>query len=303
MKPTPRIGIAGMGRMGQAMAGRVLEAGLGLTVFNRTPERCRPMAERGATVADSPADLAAAADVIITMVSSGAAAEELATGEDGLLASADGKVWAEMSTIGPEKAIELGRKAARAGVGFADAPVSGSVSVAEAGQLTVMMGGSPDDVRRLEPALSPFSRISYHLGGIGAGAAMKLAVNVMIASSAHVISEALVLAESAGITRELAYEVIADSAVASPFVKYKQAAFLDPENEPVAFSLDLMRKDLALAESLGSRAGVPMLAAEAAGEAMRAAAESEGGDRDLVAVADSLRRISRQSKRNEVTDG
>jgi 3-hydroxyisobutyrate dehydrogenase/2-hydroxy-3-oxopropionate reductase len=115
----------------------------------------------------------------------------------------------------------------------------------------------------------------------------------MIASAAHATSEALVLAEGAGIAREDAYEVIASSALASPFVDYKRAAFLDPDGTPTAFALDLMAKDLALALGLGERGGVPLLAASAAAQAVAIAAGLEGGEEDLVRIADALRRVAR----------
>ena len=121
---------------------------------------------------------------------------------------------------------------------------------------------------------------------------MKLAVNVMIASSTVAISEALVLAEAAGIERADAYEVIAAGALASPFVDYKKTAFLDPDGTPPAFALDLMRKDLKLALEQGEAAGLPLFGAGAAAEAVTVAAGLEGGDEDLVRVADALRRIA-----------
>ena len=135
------------------------------------------------------------------------------------------------------------------------------------------------------------------LGPAGAGAAMKLAVNLLIASTTHAVSEALVLAERSGIGRERAYDVIAGGAVASPFIEYKRAAFLDPEGEPPAFALDLMRKDLRLARELGESHGIPMLSAESSDEAMALAADLLGGDRDLVAVADGLRETADQNSK------
>jgi 3-hydroxyisobutyrate dehydrogenase-like beta-hydroxyacid dehydrogenase len=137
------------------------------------------------------------------------------------------------------------------------------------------------------------TKAHFHLGGSGAGAAMKLAVNAMIAATTVAISEALVLAEAAGIERADAYEVIAAGAIGSPFVEYKKAAFLDPDGIPPAFALDLMRKDLRLALEQGDAAGLPLVGAGASAEVMTLAAGLEGGDEDLVRVADALRRIAR----------
>jgi 3-hydroxyisobutyrate dehydrogenase-like beta-hydroxyacid dehydrogenase len=156
-----------------------------------------------------------------------------------------------------------------------------------------MVGGEAAAFERGRPVLAAMSKAQFHLGPSGAGAAMKLGLNVMIASAAHATSEALVLAEGAGIAREDAYEVIASSALASPFVDYKRAAFLDPDATPTAFALDLMAKDLALALGLGERGGVPLLAAAAASQAVAIAAGLEGGEQDLVRIADALRRVAR----------
>lgn len=287
------VGFAGIGRMGLPMARNLLAAGFPLTVFNRTEERCQSLLEAGAELAPSPADMASVTEVVVTMVSDAEAARSLVAGPAGILHGAGpGLVLVEMSTIGPTAARELAALAFERGVSMVDAPVSGSTSVAEAAALTVMAGGEEDAYERALPVLRAMSKAQFHLGPSGSGAAMKLALNVMIASTTHALSEALVLAESAGIERREAYRVVAESALASPFVAYKEAAFLDPDGVPPAFALDLMRKDLALACELGEQAGIPMLAAATAAGAMTLAAGLEGGEEDLVRVADALRRIA-----------
>jgi 3-hydroxyisobutyrate dehydrogenase-like beta-hydroxyacid dehydrogenase len=287
------VGFAGIGRMGLPMAQNVLAAGFPLTVYNRSAERCEPLRGAGAAVAETPAELARECNVVVTMVADAAAAREVIDGPDGVLrAAVPGLVLVEMSTIGPNAARALASAAAVHGVAMIDAPVSGSTSVAEAAQLTAMVGGERAAFERAGPVLEAMTKAQFHLGPSGAGAAMKLALNVMIASAAHSISEALVLAERSGIEPESAYEVIASSALASPFVAYKRDAFIDPEGTPTAFALDLMRKDLALAVALGQESRLPMLAASAAAEAMTLAAGLEGGDEDLARVAQALRRIA-----------
>jgi 3-hydroxyisobutyrate dehydrogenase/2-hydroxy-3-oxopropionate reductase len=179
-----------------------------------------------------------------------------------------------------------------------DAPVSGSTAVAEAAALVSMVGGDEAALERARPVLEAMTKAHFHLGGAGAGAAMKLGVNVMIASQTVAISEALVMAEAAGIERSDAYEVIAAGALASPFVEYKKAAFLDPDGTPPAFALDLMRKDLKLALEQGEAAGAPLFGATASAEAMTVAAGLEGGEADLAKVADALRRIAAGPPKN-----
>jgi 3-hydroxyisobutyrate dehydrogenase-like beta-hydroxyacid dehydrogenase len=278
--------------MGLPMARNVLEAGFPLTVFNRTPERCGPLVEAGATLAATPAELARAADVVITMVADGDAVRALLEGPDGLLAgAAPGLVLAEMSTIGPLAARELAALCADHEVAMIDAPVSGSIAVATAGQLTILVGGEEAALERARPVLDAMSKAVLHLGPSGAGAAMKLGLNLIIGATVMSVSEALVLAEASGIEREAAYDAIAASVVGSPYVQYKRDAWVDPDGTPTAFTLELMRKDLALALELGAAAGVPLLATSAAAEGTTLAIGLEGGEEDQVRVADALRRV------------
>lgn len=290
---TARVGFLGIGRMGLPMARNLLAAGFPLTVYNRTAERCRPLAEAGARVAASPREVAAATDVAVTMVADAAAVRALLDGPDGLLAGAGpGLVLAEMSTIGPLAARELAALCGERGVAMVDAPVSGSTAVAEAAGLAVMAGGEEEAFERSRPVLAAMSKAQFHLGPSGAGAAMKLGLNLIVAATTVSLSEALVLAERAGVDRAAAYEVIGASAVASPFVDYKRAGFLDPDGAPTAFALELMAKDLELARQLGERDGVPLSGAAGSATAVGLAAELEGGGEDLVRVADALRRVA-----------
>jgi 3-hydroxyisobutyrate dehydrogenase-like beta-hydroxyacid dehydrogenase len=288
-----KVAFVGIGRMGLPMAGNVLRAGHELTVFNRTPERCDPLRDDGATVARSAAEAARDAEVLVTMLADPAAVESQILGDERVLDDApEGLVWLEMSTIGPTAARRFAARAADTGVEMLDAPVSGSIALAGAATLVSMVGGSEAALERARPVLEAMTRAHFHLGPSGAGAAMKLGLNVMIAANTVAISEALVIAEDAGIARADAYEVIAAGAVASPFVDYKRDAFIDPDGTPPAFALDLMRKDLRLALEQAEAAAVPLFGATASAEAMTVAAGLEGGGADLVKVADALRRIA-----------
>ena len=275
----PRVALIGLGRMGRPMAAALLRAGFPLTVYNRTPRELD-----GPEIASSPAEAAARADVLITMVSDAAAAREVLAGVD-----RRGLIVCEMSTIGPAAARELAARMVQRGIAMLDAPVSGSVASAEAGTLTVIAGGPRDAFERARPVFAAFSKRQLWLGPSGAGAAMKLAMNGMIAASAQMIAEALVVAEHAGIERAAAYDAIVASAVGSPFVDYKREAFLD-DDAPPAFSLDQMRKDLALV----LEQGVPVEVFAAADRAMARAQELLGGDADIAAVAAALRQTIRE---------
>lgn len=286
-----RVAFVGIGRMGLPMARNVAGAGHELTVYNRTASRCAPLRDVGAALAASAAEAVRDAEILVTMLSDPPAVEEL-LGADLLADAAEGLVWLEMSTIGPTAARRFAARAAEAGVEMLDAPVSGSTAAAEAATLASMVGGSEAALERARPVLKAMTKAHFHLGPSGTGAAMKLAVNVMLASQTVAIAEALVMAEVAGIERADAYDVIAASALASPFVDYKRDAFLDPDGTPPAFALDLMRKDLRLALEQGAAAGLPLLGAGASEAAVTLAAGLEGGEEDLVRVADALRRVA-----------
>jgi len=273
--------------MGRAMALNVLAAGFPLVVWNRTAERCAPLVEAGATAVADPSALASA-DVVVTMVSDAGAARAVLV-DSGLLAELrPGSVVLEMSTIGPTAAVELAAEAARNDVRLLDAPVSGSVSVAEAAQLFSMVGGDPGAYELAAPVLDAMTKGHVLLGSSGAGAAMKVAVNAMIAVTNESVAETLALAERFGIERELAYDVLAGGALASPFVLYKRGAFLRPDTEPVAFTAALMRKDTALAKDLAARLGVRIPAAAAAAEMLEEAVAAGLADADMASVLSLL---------------
>jgi 3-hydroxyisobutyrate dehydrogenase-like beta-hydroxyacid dehydrogenase len=171
-----------------------------------------------------------------------------------------------------------------------DAPVSGSVASVEQGALTVMAGGTGDAMAKARPVLETLATRVYETGGLGSGAATKLAVNTIVHAVSVAVAEALVLAEKAG--GATAYEVFANSVVGSPFIEYKQAAFLNPEETPVDFPLDLVAKDLDLILGLAERVGVDMVQGTATRAVTENAIEAGIGDRDMSAVADYLRGLS-----------
>ena len=269
--------------MGFPMARNVLRAGFPLLVWNRTAERSAPLVEQGAEAVAGPVSLAGA-NVVVTMLTDGRAAHSVLV-ESGLLEKLrPGSVVLEMSTIGPAAVAELVAHARRHDVDLLDAPVSGSVSVAEAAQLFAMVGGDPDAYERAAPVLDAMTKGHVLLGPSGAGAAMKLAVNAMIAVTNESIAETLVLAERFGIERERAYDVLAGGVLASPFLLYKRAAFLHPDTEPVAFTTGLMRKDLALAEDLAAELGARLPTVAAAAGVLDDALRDGLGDADFASV-------------------
>lgn len=285
------VGFLGLGSMGLPMAANIAAAGFPLVVWNRTASKSQTLAAgNGVRVAASPATLAAEADVVVTMVSDGDVLLDLYAGSGAMAGSLrPGTVCVDMSTISPGQAAALASVMAGAGCSFVDAPVSGSVALAEAGTLTVMAGGSARDVEAVQPVLEAVSARTYHMGPVGSGATIKLAVNSIVYGLGQAVSEALVLAEAAGIERARAYEVFANSAVAAPFVHYRQEAFLKPGQVPVAFRMVLARKDLDLALELAGSVGAALPQSELNRMVVGEAIGAGYGDHDMSAVAEYLR--------------
>jgi len=281
--------------MGRAMARALAAAGFEVVCWNRTPAAAIALAaELGGRSEAHPADVARTADVCVSMLADGPAVEAVYGGPDGLLAGArPGNVLVDASTVPPSTIRQFAAAARGAGAGILDAPVSGSVSLAESGGLTIMAGGATADLDRARPVLDALAKTVFHLGPLGSGAAMKLAVNTVIFGLNEALAEGLVLAEAAGIDRALAYDVLAASAVGAPYVGYKRAAFLEPETAPVAFSLDLAAKDLRLIAALAAELGIPVPQAASNLAVIAAAAAADRGDRDFSAVAEHLRGSAR----------
>jgi 3-hydroxyisobutyrate dehydrogenase-like beta-hydroxyacid dehydrogenase len=287
----PRVAVVGAGRMGAAMVGTLCRAGVEVVVYNRTRAKADAAAEgTEAAVAATAREAAASAQVVLSSLADDAAVGAAYTGRDGIVAGLQpGAVVCEASTIDPGTVRRLRPLVEDRGASLLDTPVSGSVSTVEAGQLTIMAGGDPAVLERVRPVLDPLAKQIFHVGELGAGAVMKLAVNSVLHGLNLAVAEALVLAERAGVERSAAYEVFAASAIAAPFVHYKREAFEHPGRPPVAFSLDLVAKDLDLILALAAQAGAPMEQAAANSRVAEAAVAAGLGDHDLSELATYLR--------------
>ena len=277
------------------MVGTLRRAGFDVVAWNRDRGKCHAVAHTsGAEVAEGAAEAASAADVAITSLADDAAVEAVyADAVEGFHA---GQVVLEMSTIAPETVRKVARSVQGRGATMLDAPVSGSVPVVERGELLIMVGGDPDALERARPVLEALSSTIIHVGELGTGATMKLAVNALVHGLAVALSESLVLAERAGVERTTAYEVFASGAAAAPFVLYKRAAFERPDETPVAFSLELVAKDLDLILALAQRVGAPMPQADTNRDEVRSALAAGMGKRDMSALAGYLRGIERYDR-------
>lgn len=294
--PETTVAILGTGRMGAAMAERLAGQGVAVVVYNRSAERAAALSERiGARIASSPAEAAAAADVTISMVADDDAVRALFEGPDGVAAGIrPGSVAIDCSTVLPDTIRAVAGAVRARGAGILDGPVSGSVASTLAGELTIMVGGQAADLERAQLVLDRLARRVFHLGPLGTGAAMKLAVNTLIFGLNGAVSEGLLLAERNGIDRALAYEVLAASAAGAPFVGYKRASFVEPETTPVAFSLALAAKDLRLIAALAEASGTAMPQAAVNLAVINAAEGTIGEDADFSTVASHLRQEGRR---------
>jgi 3-hydroxyisobutyrate dehydrogenase-like beta-hydroxyacid dehydrogenase len=285
------VAILGTGRMGSAMARSLARAGHSLVLFNRSMDKAEGLAtEIGATTAPSAAAAVAASSAAISMVADEAAVAALYRGRGGVLEGVTpGCTLIEMSTVAPRVVRGLDGEVRERGGAILDAPVSGSVTLAEAGQLTIMVGGHADDLERVRDVLQGMAAAIFHLGPLGSGATIKLAVNAIVFGLNQALAESLVLAERAGVDRAAAYGVFAASAIAAPYVKYKQAAFTDPEATPPAFSLKLAAKDLELVLELAGEAHARMDQAESNLTLVLEAIAAGAAEADLSWMAEHLR--------------
>lgn len=284
------VAFIGTGRMGAAMVRRISDAGFSVTVYNRTRAKAEALASAKVSVADTARDAVSGADAVLVSLADDAAVRAAYEGSDGLIAGlSDGVVVADTSTVAPGTPRALEEQVRAAGAVLLDTPVSGSVPTVEQGGLTIMAGGDAAALDRVRPVFEPIAARVVHLGGLGAGATMKLVVNSIVHALNVALSEALVLAERSGIDREAAYDVIAASAVGAPYVHYKRAAFLDPDGTPVAFALDLVAKDLELAAALAGDSGAASTQLAANRQIVDAAIKAGFGSADISAVAEYLR--------------
>jgi 3-hydroxyisobutyrate dehydrogenase-like beta-hydroxyacid dehydrogenase len=280
----PHVAVLGLGRMGAPIARRLLDAGVPLTVWNRSPDRAAPLATTGARLGASPADAARDADVVITMLADPAAVEAVLHGDHGALgAIRPGTLLIDCSTVGPDDARATARIAASRGVRFIDAPVLGSVGQATNGELVALAGGDEDDVARARPVLERFAKRVVRVGPVGSASALKLVMNLLVGGFAELLSEAIVLADGAGVPRDVFRETLMSSVLASPFVGYKAPQLLDQNFAPL-FSTALLLKDLNLALHLADDANVSLPATRVIRDLYARSASAGRGGLDFSAV-------------------
>ena len=280
-----RIGVAGLGRMGTAIAERLREVGHELTVWNRTPEKTKPLTDAGARAASSPAELAAGVDVIVTILTDANAIDSVYRGPSGLL-SADlaGKLVIEMSTVRPETEIALGEEVRAKGAAFVECPVGGTTGPARTGKLIGLAGGSDEDIERARPILEQLCRRVEHVGPIGAGASMKLAINLPLLVFYQALGEAYTLCRHLGRDPVQLMELFADTSGGPNVLKARgpvigKALAGDVSIQP-SFDVDSIRKDLRTMIQEAKARGAELPLVERTLEIYDEAARSGWGKRD-----------------------
>jgi 3-hydroxyisobutyrate dehydrogenase-like beta-hydroxyacid dehydrogenase len=292
---TPTIGFVGLGHMGGSMAARLLAAGYPVHGMNRTRRRAEELIAHGLQWHDTPREVAAAADVVLTSVPDDEALHVAAGGPDGILAGLTaGTTWVDVSTVSPKASREMAARVRAAGAAMLDAPVSGSVPQVRAGTLTIMVGGDADAYGRVEPILRELGT-SRHIGSNGQGLALKLAINISLAVQMLALAEGLLLADRSGVDRRLALEVMIGSAIGSPMLKARAPLVLDPPAE-AWFTLGLVQKDIELARDVGQGLGVPLPTADRADEILGLARTLGYERRDLAALFQVLEQVARKRR-------
>jgi len=296
------LGFVGLGVMGSRIAERLLDAGHCVTGWNRTRTKAEWLIERGLRWADSPREVALASDVVITMVTDTEALRQVTGGASGLLAGlGEGRVYVDMSTVSPAASRELAERVRATGARMLDAPVSGSVATLEEGRLSLMVGGDAETFERVRPVLEAIGPTVTYVGPNGQAALMKIATNLGLAVQMLAFSEAVLLAEKGGISRETAVHVLTNSAVASPMVRYR-GPFVLRQPDEAWFDVDMMRKDLRLALEAGLEFDMPLPTTAVTNEFLTAARGMGLARHDFAVVFDVLAAMAGVEARREARE-
>jgi 3-hydroxyisobutyrate dehydrogenase-like beta-hydroxyacid dehydrogenase len=282
------IGFVGLGAMGSRIARRLLDAGNEMYGTNRTKSRAQPLIDRGLRWCDTPRQVAAAAEVVFSMVTDDAALDAVTSGSDGILAGLrPGQVYLDMSTVSPRASRTVAGQVESSGAEMLDAPVSGSIPQAESGTLAIMVGGDEQAFAKVEPLLREVGQAVTYIGENGQGLVLKLAINISLAVQTLAFSEGLLLAERDGVDSRVAADVMSATPIGSPMLKARIPLLLDLP-EQAWFDVAMMQKDIRLALEAAQATDVPLPSAAAADRMLTRARELSYEHRDIAALYEVL---------------
>lgn len=287
-----KIGFLGLGIMGGAMAANILKAGYPLMVYNRSPEKCEPLAQQGAGVASDPRHLAHTAEIIIAMVTGPEALDQLLWGPQGAAgAFNEKKVFINMSSVSPRYTRELAARLAETGVTFIDAPVSGTKKPAEEGSLVILAGGPQDQIKELEPLFLTMGKKVIYCGEVGQGSMMKMFINLLLGIMMAGFAECLNFGRLGGLDFEAMLDTVASGAMNAPMFQVK-AANLRDKNHPPAFPFKHLTKDAKFVVDTAYETGAPVAMGQTVLHLYRLGLAQGWGDEDISAIARVMEHLS-----------
>ncbi|HEY0755149.1 MAG TPA: NAD(P)-dependent oxidoreductase [Ktedonobacteraceae bacterium] len=287
-----KLGYIGLGAMGSRVAKRLLDAGHVVIGYNRTREKAQWLLDAGMSWGETPRAVAEEADIVLSMVTDTKALSSIFEGENGILAGLSaGKIYIDMSTVSPTVSRQLAARVAERGASMLDAPVSGSVITLEQGNLSLMVGGERAVYEQVKPILLTIGPKITYMGDNGQAVLMKVAINLNLQVQIMGFYEGLVIAEKAGIPREVAMEALLNSVIASPSLKYRTPFLLQKPDE-VWFNVNMMQKDMLLALELGRELGVPLPMVSTSNEYLTAARALGLEREDFAIVYEVLARMA-----------
>ena len=290
------LGFVGLGVMGSEMVSRLLDKGHSVTGYNRTRAKAERLIKKGMKWADTPRAVCAAAGMTFSMVTNEKALGAVMEGADGILSAVSaGKFLVDMSTVSPGYSRAIAAKVREKGADMIDAPVSGSVITLQEGKLSVMVGGRRETFDRLKPILDNIGPKVTYVGDNGLALSMKIATNLSLAVQMMAFCEGVLLAEKSGIKREVAVDVLVNSAIASPMIKYR-GPFVLTMPEEAWFDVNMMQKDMMLALDMGRALDIPLPTTAVSNEFLSAARGMGFAKQDFAVVFDVLARMSGVAK-------
>jgi 3-hydroxyisobutyrate dehydrogenase len=293
----PSVGFIGLGIMGLPMVRHLCNAGYPVRVYNRTPSKMTPAESYGAYAMPSPRQVAERSDILITMLTGPAAVDAVMNGADGALASPKkGLVWLQMSTLDLASTLHFAELAESRSLSFVDCPVTGSKKQVEAAELILLAGGASEPLQYVRPLLERFGKTIIEAGPVGAGTALKLAVNLIVAQLTTALAESVQLAEASGVDPALLFKVLkAAPALNCGYFTVKEASLLQREFTP-AFALENMSKDVRFMLAQAAAQGIDLPVTQAVGKLLERA-EAEGlGEQDVSAVLLALHKAPKPNR-------